>query len=84
MKFLKDIIKPYAVKKRETLECPVDQKVLVIMDVFTGQTTSEVLNAYEKENILIVNVPPNMTKFYQALDLTVNGYAKKLLEKTIQ
>ena len=51
------------------------------MDVFTGQMTTEVINAYNKANILIVNVPANMTKYYQPLDLTVNGYAKGFLKK---
>ena len=50
------------------------------MDVFTGQVTAEVLNAYEEANILIINVPANMTKYYQLLDLTVNGYAKRFLK----
>ena len=39
---LKDVIKPYAVRK-ELLKCPGDQKVLVIMDVFTGQKTTGVI-----------------------------------------
>eukprot|EP00794_Sanderia_malayensis_P013334 gene13334-14712_t len=47
------------------------------MDVFTGQMTSEVLALFMEHNICIVNVPPNMTKYYQPLDLTVNGYAKR-------
>ena len=81
LKFLKEIIIPYAVKKRELLNCKVDQKVLVIMDVFTGQTTAEVLIAYEDASILIVNVPANMTKYYQPLDLTVNGYAKAFFKR---
>jgi len=51
------------------------------MDVFTGQMTTEVINAYEKANILIVNVPANMTKYYQPLDLTVNGYAKSFFKR---
>ena len=76
-KFLKEIITPYAVRQRELLKCQVDQKGLVIMDVFTCQMTAEVLNAYEEANILIINVPANMTKYYQPLDLTVNGYAKR-------
>ena len=41
------------------------------MDVFAGQMTTEVLNAYEEANILIVNIPANMTKYYQPLYLTV-------------
>ena len=57
IKFLKEIITPYAVTRRELLKCQVDQKALVIMDVFTGQMTAEVLNAYEEANILIINVP---------------------------
>lgn len=81
LKFLKEIIIPYAEKTRKSLKCPADQKVLVIMDVFTGQMTTEVINAYDKANILIVNVPANMTKYYQPLDLTVNGYAKGFLKK---
>lgn len=44
------------------------------MYVFTGQMTTEVINAYDKANILIVNVPAIMTKYYQPLDLTLNGY----------
>ena len=80
IKFLKEIITPYVVKQRELLKCQVDQKALVIMDVFTGQMTAEVLNAYEEANILIINVPANMTKYYQPLDLTVNGYAKRFLK----
>ena len=80
IKFLKEIITPYVVKQRELLKCQVDQKTLVIMDVFAGQLTAEVLNAYEEANILIINVPANMTKYNQPLDRTVNGYAKRFLK----
>ena len=80
IKFLKEIITPYVVTQRELLKCQVDQKALVIMDVFTGQMTAEVLNAYEEANILIINVPANMMKYYLPLDLTVNGYAKRFLK----
>lgn len=50
------------------------------MDAFTGQMTTDVVNKYLDNNILIVNVPKNMKKFYQPLDLTVNGFCKKLLK----
>ena len=50
------------------------------MDVFTGQMTAVVLNAYEEANILIINIPANVTKYYQPLDLTANGYAKRFLK----
>lgn len=81
LKFLKDIINSYAEKKKKSLKCAEDQKVLVVMDVFTGQMTTEVDNGYEKANILIVNVPTNMTKYYQSLDLTVNGYSTTFLKR---
>ena len=51
------------------------------MDVFTGQMTSEVLTLLLSNNILVTNVPANMTKFYQPLDLTVNGYAKRYMAR---
>ena len=51
------------------------------MDVFTGQMTEEVTKKYQDNNILVVNVQRNMTKYYQPLDLTVNGYCKKFLKR---
>ena len=42
--------------------------------------TVEVINTYEEANILITNVPANMTKYYQPLDLTVNGHAEQFLK----
>ena len=68
IEFLKEIITPYVVKQREFLKCQVDQKALAIMDVFTCQITAEVLNAYEEVNILIINVPANIKRYYQPLD----------------
>ena len=47
------------------------------MDVFTGQTTADVIDCYKKNNMCVVYVDANMIKYYQPLDLTVNGYAKR-------
>lgn len=55
---------------------PEDRKSLIVMDVFTCQITSSVRENCKENNVLIVNVPANMTKYYQPLDLTINGYAK--------
>ena len=52
----------------------------MVMDVFTGQKTPEVVTNYQENNIVIVNVPANMTKLYQPLDLTVNGFSKRFLK----
>ena len=62
--------------ERCQLKLPKEQKALMVMDVFTGQMTEDVVKQYQDNNILIVNVPRNMTKYYQPLDLTVNGYCK--------
>lgn len=80
VKFLEDVILPFVKEERENLGLPKDQKALMIMDAFTGQMTKDVVNKYLDSDILIVNVPKNMTKFYQPLDLTVNGFCKKFLK----
>ena len=81
IKFLKEIIIPYVKKERELKGLDVEQKALVIMDVFTGQMISDVIEVLQENNILVTNVPANMTRFYQPLDLTVNGSAKRFLAK---
>ena len=81
IKLLKEIIVPYVEKERIALGLESEQKVLVVMDVFTGQMTAEVSKIFEESNILVTNVPPNMTKFYQPLDLTANGSAKRFMAK---
>ena len=58
-------------------------KGLLIFDVFTGQMTSDIKEVIEKHNFVVVNVPGNMTKYYQVLDLTVNKYAKAFTRKSL-
>ena len=79
MKYLEEVIVPYF-KKQRSVE-GLDQKALVIMDIFTGQMTPGVLDSYKAYNICVINVPANMTKFYQPLDLTVNKEAKRFLKR---
>lgn len=43
--------------------------------------TTVVLDAFKEANICIVNIPVNMTKNYQPLDLTINGYAKRFFKR---
>ena len=81
LKLLNEIIIPYVKKIRSSEDIPNDQYSLVIMDVFTGQKTSEVLDLLDANKMQVTNVPPNMTKYYQPLDLTVNGYAKKFMSR---
>ena len=81
MKFLKEIA--IVDNERCRLKFPKEQKALLVMHVFTGQMTEDVVKQYQDNNILIVNVPSNMTKYYQPLDLTVNGYCKKFLKRKL-
>ena len=54
-----------------------------MMDVFTGQITSAVKEILEENHIMVTYVPANLTRFYQPLDLTVNGSAKRFIAKKI-
>ena len=81
MKYLEEAIVPYLKKQRSMEGLDQDQKALAIMNVFTGQITSEVLNSYKSCNTCVVNVPAIMTKYYQPLDLTVNREAKRFLKR---
>ena len=81
LKFFNEIIIPYIKSVQSSPDISADQYALVIMDVFTGQMTSEVLNLLRDNKILLTNVPPNIKKFYQPLDLTVNGYAKRFMAR---
>ena len=80
MKYLEAVIVPYFKKQRSIEGLDQDQKALVIMDVFTGQMTSKVLDSYKSHNICVISVPANMTKYYQRLDLTVNWEAKRFFK----
>lgn len=48
--------------------------------MFRGQKTEKVLSKLASLNIVVVSVPANMTHFFQPLDLTVNGEAKRFMK----
>ena len=50
-KLIEEILKPYINKIIKQENLPVDQKSLVIMDVFTGQMTTAVLDMYKENTI---------------------------------
>ena len=76
MKYVEKVIVPYFKNQRSIEGLDERQKDLVIMDTFTGQMTPEILDNYKAYNLCVINVPANMTKYYQPLDLTVNFEAK--------
>ena len=81
LKFFNKVIIPYIKKVCSSQNITSDRCALVIMDVFTGKTTSDVLNLLRDDNILLIKASPNMTKFYQTLDLTVNRFSKRFIAR---
>ena len=80
-KLIEESLVPYIEKVCQEENLPVSQKALVIMDVFSGQITSVVLDCFKDNKIEVVCVPENMTYLLQLLDLSVNGYAKKFTSR---
>ena len=79
LKLIDEVINPYLVRKRAELKLTETQKALIVWDVFKGQMTETVKQKLSSHNIELVPVPANMTHFFQPLDLTVNGSAKKYM-----
>ena len=61
IKIIEEIIVPRTEFQRKKLNLSPDAPALLIMDVFHGQMTSEVMDLLAKENILVSCVPNNMT-----------------------
>ena len=81
IKLIDEIVHPYLVKKRKELKLVPTHKALMIWDMFKGQMTDTVKRRMESLCIELIAVPANMTHFFQSLDLTVNGAAKKYTKK---
>ena len=48
------------------------KKALVVMDNFSGQTTTTILEKIEEQGIVVVRVPPGTTDRLQPLDVSIN------------
>ena len=70
LKFIDEIILPHVQKERTNRRCG-NQKVLLIFDVFRGQTTDKIFKVLKDNHILVTKVPANMTHLFHPLDLTV-------------
>lgn len=73
---IEKVINPYVVKTMEKLGLSESQKALLILDAFKGQITDAVKERLHSLSIEMVQVPANMTHFFQPLDLAVNQAAK--------
>ena len=81
LKLIDSVINLYLVQTCQQLKLPPIQKAKLIWDLFRGQKTERVLSKLAFLNIEIVSVPVNMTHFFQPIDLTVNGQAKKFCKE---
>ena len=81
IKFIEKLSVPYFTKKLQDLLLTVDQNTIIIFNVLTGQMTTDVKEVTKIHNLVLVNVPANMTKYYQVLNLTVNKYTKAFTRK---
>ena len=79
IKLINEIIIPYVQSQRKELGKP-KQAALVIMDVFRGQITDDVISLLRDDNIHYVLVPNNMSQLLQPLDLTVNKHCNSYLK----
>ena len=80
IKLINEIIIPYVQSQCKELGKP-KETVLVIMNVFRGQITDDVISLLRDNNIHYVLVPNNMTQLFQLLDLPVNKHYKSYLKR---
>ena len=75
---------PHDKKKQKELNLPLDQKAMLIFDVFTGHVTEKVTSTIEENNCVITYLPNNFSNQFQLLDLNVNGQEKQFLKKKFE
>lgn len=74
--YYENIIIPYVNSIRELYGHPPNKSALLIQDNFKGQSTDDVINLLETNNILACFLPPNSTDRIQPMDLSVNKAVK--------
>ena len=82
-KVLQEVIIPYLEQERKLLQLPANHPALLIMDVFKGQTTNNLLQLLQENDIILQTVPANLTYLFQPLDVQggPNGYVKRMMKK---
>lgn len=68
-----EIVAPYVENQRQQVQ-KQNQAALLIMDVFRGQETEDVISLLQQYNILLVLIPNNLTLIFQPFKLTVRKY----------
>ena len=68
---------------REEIGVP-SQKAMVLMDNFSGQTTTSLLEKLEDKGIVVVMIPAGMTDRLQPLDVSTIKAAKDFMRERIR
>ena len=76
VKLINEILVPYVVAQRISLNLPHFSPAIIILDVFRGQQTAEITTILAENNILSVDVPNNVTHMFQPLDSSVIGWVR--------
>ena len=82
--YIKEVIVPFISQKRQSLDLPISQTGLSILDSFRCQTTPGIVSLLEKHNIIAVQVPVNCTDKLQPMDIVINKPVKDEMKKKFQ
>ena len=77
--YIDSVIVPYVEDQHDTLDLPLRQKALLIMDVFRAHRVGDLLSHIKSKDIEIVFVPGGCTSELQPLDISGNGHFKDSL-----
>ena len=83
-RYIEKIVIPFITQKREALELSNSHPALVLFDAFRGQTTSDIKQLLDENNIISVLIPPNCTDKLQPMDIAINKPMKDELKTRFQ
>ena len=83
-RYIVNVIVPFVMQKRATLNLGRSHPALALFDGFRGQTTDAMLEILEDSKIRYVLIPPNCTDKLQPLDIAVNKPMKNGLKAKFQ
>ena len=73
-RYIKKIIIPFVMQKREALKLDKSHPALALFDCFRGQTTAEIMSLLERHNIVPAQIPPiaNCMDKLQPMNISMN------------
>lgn len=80
IRYIENILVPYFDEVRESMDLPLRQQALCILDVYRAHRVEEVLDLFKKHCINVVFVPACCTSELQPLDVSGNAPFKDALK----